>query len=131
MAGVFNTLSGQRRADNATLFAFDLIEFQGEDLRDMLLIDRKHNLERLLRRAAAPFVSTITSATMAGSLLITPAGSVSRALSQSALMHLIAADRLRPGSNPKIRPARPSDVRASKTGIESWWIETANHRLFM
>jgi ATP-dependent DNA ligase len=45
---------GLRRGEQAArahLFAFDLLELNGEDLRTLPLIDRKARLERLLRRA--------------------------------------------------------------------------------
>jgi ATP-dependent DNA ligase len=36
------------------LFAFDLIELEGEDLRDLPLIERKRRLARLIGRASTP-----------------------------------------------------------------------------
>jgi bifunctional non-homologous end joining protein LigD len=41
----------KRRGHEAVLFAFDLIEHDGDDLRDLPLIERKRRLARLLGRA--------------------------------------------------------------------------------
>jgi bifunctional non-homologous end joining protein LigD len=45
---VFDALHGQRRLREAFLYAFDLIEMDGEDLRHWPFSDRKTRLERLL-----------------------------------------------------------------------------------
>jgi bifunctional non-homologous end joining protein LigD len=47
----FHALRGQRRGHEAVLYAFDLIEHDGDDLRDLPLIDRKRRLSKLLGRA--------------------------------------------------------------------------------
>jgi bifunctional non-homologous end joining protein LigD len=47
----FNALRSQRRNHEAMLFAFDLIEHEGGDLRDVPLIDRKRRLAKLLGKA--------------------------------------------------------------------------------
>ena len=47
----FHALRSQRRGNEAVLFAFDLIEHDGDDLRDLPLIDRKRRLARLIGRA--------------------------------------------------------------------------------
>jgi len=47
----FHALRSRRRGHEAVLFAFDLIEHDGDDLRDLPLIDRKRRLNRLLGRA--------------------------------------------------------------------------------
>jgi bifunctional non-homologous end joining protein LigD len=47
----FNALRGRRRDHEAMLFAFDLIEHEGDDLRDISLIDRKRRLAKLLGKA--------------------------------------------------------------------------------
>ena len=46
----FHPLRSQRRAA-AVLFAFDLIEHDGDDLRDLPLIDRKRRLAKLIGKA--------------------------------------------------------------------------------
>jgi bifunctional non-homologous end joining protein LigD len=47
----FKALHSRRRDHDAVLFAFDLIEHQGEDLRNAPLLDRKRQLAKLLGRA--------------------------------------------------------------------------------
>ena len=47
----FHALRGQRRGHEAVLYAFDLLEHDGNDLRDLPLIERKRRLSKLLGRA--------------------------------------------------------------------------------
>ncbi len=47
----FHALRSKRRGQDAVLYAFDLIEHDGDDLRDVPLIERKRRLARLLGRA--------------------------------------------------------------------------------
>ena len=47
----FRALRSKRRGIEAVLFAFDLIEHDGDDLRRLPLIERKRRLARLLGRA--------------------------------------------------------------------------------
>ena len=47
----FHALRSRRRGHEAVLFAFDLIEHDGADLRDLPLIERKRRLAKLLGRA--------------------------------------------------------------------------------
>jgi bifunctional non-homologous end joining protein LigD len=49
----FEELSRQDAADSAILYAFDLIEHDGEDLRNRPFLDRKTALARLLRNTNA------------------------------------------------------------------------------
>jgi bifunctional non-homologous end joining protein LigD len=44
----FSALRSRRRDQDVTLVAFDLIELQGDDLRDLPLLDRKRQLSKLL-----------------------------------------------------------------------------------
>ena len=53
---VFDTLHRRRRATDATLYAFDLLELNGKDMRPMPLGERKAKLEKLLAGAAAGIV---------------------------------------------------------------------------
>jgi ATP-dependent DNA ligase len=46
----FHALRGRRRGHEAVLYAFDLIEDDGDDLRDLPLIDRKRKRKRKLAR---------------------------------------------------------------------------------
>src|SRR6476661_9162709 len=47
----FHALRSQRRGHGAVLFAFDLIEHDGDDLRDLPLVDRKWRLKKLIGKA--------------------------------------------------------------------------------
>ena len=47
----FHALRRQRWGDEAVLYAFDLIEHDGDDLRDLPLLERKRRLKKLLGRA--------------------------------------------------------------------------------
>ena len=47
----FRALRSRSRGHDAVLYAFDLIEHDGKDLRDLPLIDRKRRLARLIGRA--------------------------------------------------------------------------------
>src|SRR5882757_8459219 len=46
----FHALRSKRRGHEAVLFAFDLIEHDGDDLTDLPLIERKRRLAKLLDR---------------------------------------------------------------------------------
>ena len=45
----FDALHSSEHNDEAQFYAFDLVSISGEDLRDTPLLDRKGQLERLLR----------------------------------------------------------------------------------
>ena len=47
----FRALRSKRRGHEAMLFAFDLIEQDGDDLRDLPLIERKRRLAKLIGKA--------------------------------------------------------------------------------
>ena len=47
----FRALRGRRRGHEAVLYAFDLIEHDGDDLRDLPLIKRKRRLAKLIGKA--------------------------------------------------------------------------------
>jgi bifunctional non-homologous end joining protein LigD len=49
----FHALRSKRRGHEAVLYAFDLIEQDGDDLRDLPLIERKRRLARLIGRGQA------------------------------------------------------------------------------
>jgi bifunctional non-homologous end joining protein LigD len=49
------------RGHEAVLFAFDLIEHDGDDLRDLPLIERKRRLTKLIGRARGSRSSTARS----------------------------------------------------------------------
>jgi bifunctional non-homologous end joining protein LigD len=50
---IFDLLHGRGTVTEAMLYAFDLLELDGEDLRALPLGDRKKRLARLLRGAPA------------------------------------------------------------------------------
>ena len=59
----FHALRSRRRGHEAVLYAFDLIEHDGDDLRDLPLIERKRRLARLIgkaKRRAIRFVEHLT-----------------------------------------------------------------------
>jgi bifunctional non-homologous end joining protein LigD len=60
----FHALRSKRRGHEAVLYAFDLIEHDGDDLRDLPLIDRKWRLKKLIGKAknwrAIQFVEHLT-----------------------------------------------------------------------
>ena len=47
----FYALRSRRRGPEAVLYAFDLLEHNGADLRDLPLLERKQRLEQVLGRA--------------------------------------------------------------------------------
>jgi bifunctional non-homologous end joining protein LigD len=49
----FNALRSRRRDHDVVLIAFDLIEWQGDDLRNLKLINRKQRLAKILARGGA------------------------------------------------------------------------------
>jgi bifunctional non-homologous end joining protein LigD len=53
---VFDALHRRHKANDAILYAFDLLEFNGKDLRPMPLSERRAKLARLLARAPAGIV---------------------------------------------------------------------------
>jgi bifunctional non-homologous end joining protein LigD len=59
----FHALRSKRRGHEAVMFAFDLIEHDGDDLRDLPLIERKRRLKKLLgksKRRSIQFVEHLT-----------------------------------------------------------------------
>jgi bifunctional non-homologous end joining protein LigD len=53
---VFERLHRRQRVTDAMLFAFDLLELNGEDLRSLPLVDRKIKLAKLLARSRSGIV---------------------------------------------------------------------------
>ena len=53
---VFERLHRRQKVTDAMLFAFDLLEFNGEDLRSLPLVDRKARLLKLLARSRTGIV---------------------------------------------------------------------------
>jgi ATP-dependent DNA ligase len=75
----FEELAQQGGWARPILYAFDLIEHDGEDLRSLRFLDRKAALARLLRNTKAASCLTNTSPRMALSSSRTPAGLALRA----------------------------------------------------
>jgi ATP-dependent DNA ligase len=100
----FNALRSRRRDREAVLFAFDLIEHEGDDLRELPLIDRKRRLAKLLGKANhATTDSTSIWHTMVRPCSIMPAGWDWKASCRSGWTRPIGADHPRRGSSQKIR----------------------------
>ena len=102
----FHALRSQHRGHEAVLVAFDLIERDGEDLRDLPLIERKRRLGRLIgktkNRRAIQYGEHLK--VTARPCLTTPAGWGWKASSQSGWTRRIAAAHPRRGSSRKTRP---------------------------
>jgi ATP-dependent DNA ligase len=84
---VFDRLRYRRQDGRVFLFAFDLLEFNGQDMRREPLERRKRALAVMLRSKAGTF-SSMSIATICRQLLYsaTPASSASRASSASGLV---------------------------------------------
>jgi bifunctional non-homologous end joining protein LigD len=76
---VFDALHRRRRATDAMLYAFDLLELNGKDMRSLPLCERKANLAKLLAGAAAGIVFNEHTDQDGAIVSNTPAGSGSRA----------------------------------------------------
>jgi bifunctional non-homologous end joining protein LigD len=101
---VFQLIRNYRRGSAATLCAFDLIELNGEDLRQQPIEDRKLALKRLLGKAHPALLTTAILMLGARSFSRMPASSVARASYRSAsARHIGSADR-RIGSKSRTRP---------------------------
>ena len=50
----FRALRSRRRGHEAVLYTFDLLELDGDDLRDLPLIERKRRLKKLIGKACHP-----------------------------------------------------------------------------
>jgi ATP-dependent DNA ligase len=51
-SAAFDELHSRRRLGEAILYAFDLLELNGEDFRPLPFVKRKAKLARLLKRAS-------------------------------------------------------------------------------
>ena len=89
----FNALRSRRHDHEVTLIAFDLIEWQGDDLRDQKLIDRKNRLPKIPARGGMR------------------AGWALKASCPSGSTRGTGPDRQRFGSSRKTQRARPCGAR--------------------
>jgi ATP dependent DNA ligase domain len=115
----FEELRRREAADTAILYAFDLIEDEGEDMRSLPFLDRKAALARLLRNTKADFCSTNTSPKTALSSLHTPAGLALRASFPGESTAPISPARAVSGSRSAIPPASPCSGRGARFGIDN------------
>ena len=98
----FHALRGGRRGAEAMLVAFDLIEHNGKDLRDLRLIDRKRRLSALIGKTKTPAIQYGNHLTGDGPSIFAHVyrmgleGIVSKRTDAP-----IAADRPRHGSSPE------------------------------
>jgi bifunctional non-homologous end joining protein LigD len=53
---IFNRLHRRQKVTDAMMYAFDLLELNGEDLRSLRLVDRKARLAKLLARSRSGIV---------------------------------------------------------------------------
>jgi bifunctional non-homologous end joining protein LigD len=112
----FDALRSRRRDHDVTLIAFDLIEWQGDDLRNHKLIDRKNRLAKMLARGGAA-IRFNEHLAHDGPAMFEHACRGLRGLFQSGSTRRIAADRQRRGLSRKIRSARRCGASARKIGI--------------
>jgi ATP-dependent DNA ligase len=70
---VFDYLHRRQKVTDAMLYAFDLLELNGEDLRSLPLLDRKAKLAKLLVHSRSGIVLKITPTTTAPPCSCTPA----------------------------------------------------------
>jgi len=101
---VFDALHRRHRASDALLYAFDLPELDGEDLRPLPLAERKAKLVRLLARVVAGIAfneHTDEDGATAG----TPARGASKASYRSGLPCPTSPDRRGTGSRSRTRTA--------------------------
>jgi ATP-dependent DNA ligase len=109
----FRALRSKRRGHEAVLFAFDLIEHDGDDLRNLPLTERKWRLVKLIGKAQRR-----AKQAMARPCLSMSAAWTLRASYQSGRTRPIAADRRRRGSNRRTRPARRCAESARRSGAK-------------
>ena len=113
----FEELRRREAAHKAILYAFDLIEHDGEDLRDRPFLDRKTALVRLLRDTDAGIVLNEHIGGDGPTVFAHAAGLVPRASFQRGSMEPIDPVRARTGSRFVIPPASPRSGSAARSGI--------------
>jgi ATP-dependent DNA ligase len=123
----FEELRRRQAARTAVLYAFDLIEHDGEDLRDCPFLDRKAELARLLRDTeAGASCSTNTLPRTALRSLRTPAGSAPRASCPSGSMAPIDRGHVRSGSRSAIPRASRCSGGAARIGKGDYRVRPGN-----
>jgi bifunctional non-homologous end joining protein LigD len=112
----FHALRSIHRGHEAVLYAFDLIEHDGDDLRDLPLIERKRRLKRLLGRSKRRSIQFVEHLTEDGPTVFEyVCRRALKASSQSGWTRRIAAARRGAGSRRRTRRARrcAGEVRRS------------------
>jgi hypothetical protein len=116
-SALIDELRRREAAHSAILYAFDVIEHDGEDLRGHPFLDRKAALARLLLDAEAGISwSTSTSPRTARRCSSTLAGLVPRASCRSGSTAPIGPVGARSGSRFAIRPASRCNGSAARIG---------------
>jgi bifunctional non-homologous end joining protein LigD len=114
----FDDLRRREAARTAVLYAFDLIEHDGQDLRDHRFLDRKAALARLLRDTEAGILLNEHVAGMVLPFSRTLAGLVPRASSPNGWTAPIDLVRARSGSKSGILRASLCSGSAARTGTD-------------
>jgi hypothetical protein len=111
----FEELRSRKAAHAAILYAFDLIEHDGEDMRNLPFLDRKNALARLLRITEAGILFNEHIAEVSSSRTL--AGLGPRASCRRRSMAPIDLARAAFGSRSAIPPASPCSGSAARCGI--------------
>ncbi len=112
----FEDLRRREAARSAILYAFDLIEYDGEDLRNLPFLGRKAALARLLRETEAGILLKRTPRTALPSSRML-AGSVPRVSFRRRSMARIDLARVASGSKSAIPPASRCSGSAARIRI--------------
>jgi len=112
----FEDLRRREAARSAILYAFDLIEYDGEDLRNLPFLGRKAALARLLRETEAGILLKRAPRTALPSSRML-AGSVPRVSFRRRSMARIDLARVASGSKSAIPPASRCSGSAARIGI--------------
>ena len=118
MACLYSTSSGiNATASSATLCAFDLLELNGQDLRDRPLEERKAALKMLLR-PSHPGIAYNRHFDVEGSIVFHHACKLGcEGIVSKRLGSLYRAGRSATGSSSRTRRRRPSSARRKRTGV--------------
>jgi hypothetical protein len=107
------------RGHEAALYAFDLIEHDGDDLRDLPLIERKRRLARLLGRAKRRSIRFTEHLTGDGPTVFDHVCRMGlEGIVSKRRMRPIAAGHQRRGSSRRTRRARRCVASARKNGFD-------------
>jgi ATP-dependent DNA ligase len=113
----FEELSRREAAQTAILYAFDLIEHDGEDLRNLPFLDRKAALARLLRRTK-PGILLNEHVADDGPTVFAHACRLGAASFRRRSMAPTCLARAASGSRSAIPPASPCSEREARFGTD-------------